>query len=51
MRLISHRGNIFGKNPGKQPILNSVAVLPEIHGDDISVCWGICSDIIGEYTK
>jgi len=37
--------------PGKQPILNSVAVLPEIYGDDTSACWGICSDVIGEYTK
>ena len=37
--------------PGKQPIPNSVAVLPEIHGDDISACWGICSDVIGEYAK
>ena len=37
--------------PGKQPILNSIAVLPEIYNDDLSVCWGICSDIVGEYKK
>jgi hypothetical protein len=35
--------------PGKQPINNSVAVLPELHTDDVSKCVGICSDIIEEY--
>ena len=35
--------------PGKQPIKNSIAVLPEIHNDDISNCIGICSDIIEAY--
>ena len=37
--------------PGKQKILNSIAVLPEIYNEDISSCIGICSDVIGEYTK
>lgn len=32
--------------PGKQPIKNSIAVLPEINNDEISYCRGICSDYI-----
>lgn len=35
--------------PGKQPVKNSISVLPEIHNDDISQCYGICSDIIKQY--
>ncbi len=35
--------------PGKQIVKNSIAVLPEIHNDDISQCVGICSDIIERY--
>jgi len=35
--------------PGKQPIDNSIAVLPEIYNDNISTCSGICSDIIKTY--
>lgn len=35
--------------PGKQPIMNSIAVMPEIHNDDISKCIGICSDYIKNY--
>ena len=35
--------------PGKQPIKNSIAVMPEINNDDISECLGICSDKIKEY--
>lgn len=30
--------------PGKQPIKNSIAVMPEIYNDDLSMCLGICSD-------
>jgi hypothetical protein len=37
--------------PGKQPIKNSIAVMPEIHNDDVSKCFGICSDNIEEYKK
>lgn len=37
--------------PGNQPILNSIAVLPEIYNDDLSECIGICSDYIGDYKK
>jgi len=35
--------------PGKQPIKNSIAVMPELHDDDISQCLGICSDYIQNY--
>jgi hypothetical protein len=32
--------------PSKQPIKKSIAVMPEIHNDDITECIGICSDYI-----
>lgn len=35
--------------PGKQPIKNSISVLPEINDDDISSCLGICSDYIKNF--
>jgi hypothetical protein len=35
--------------PGKQPIKNSIAVLPEIYNDDVSNAIGICSDYIEKY--
>jgi len=35
--------------PGKQPVNNSIAVMPEINNDDITKCIGICSDIIENY--
>lgn len=35
--------------PGKQPIVGSIAVMPEIHNDDVSKCLGICSDVIEKY--
>lgn len=35
--------------PGKQPVENSIAVLPELNKDDVSKCLGICSDYIKEY--
>jgi hypothetical protein len=37
--------------PGKQKIENSIAVMPEIHNDDINDCIGICSDYIYNYGK
>jgi hypothetical protein len=37
--------------PKKQPILNSIAVMPELNNDDISQCLGICSDYIEKYKK
>jgi hypothetical protein len=35
--------------PGKQPIKNSIAVLPEMYKDNISHCLGICSDYLHNY--
>jgi hypothetical protein len=35
--------------PGKQPIIGSIAVMPEIHDEDVSKCFGVCSDIISRY--
>lgn len=35
--------------PGKQPIKDSIAVLPEINNDLIEDCVGICSDFISIY--
>lgn len=37
--------------PGKQPIKNSIAIMPEMYNDDISQCIGICSDYISNYNK
>ena len=36
--------------PGKQPIKNSIAVMPEIHNEDINQCIGVCSNYINRYT-
>lgn len=35
--------------PGKQPIRNSVAVLPEIYNDNVSVCFAVCTDYPERY--
>ena len=35
--------------PGRQPILRSIAVMPEREWEDISNCLGICSDVIKKY--
>jgi hypothetical protein len=35
--------------PGKQPIQNSIAVMPEIYNDNIEGCLGVCSDYIKNY--
>ena len=35
--------------PGKQPIIGSIAVMPERSNDDVSKCIGICSDVIKKY--
>tara|TARA_R110002126_G_scaffold268755_4_gene412314 strand:- start:216 stop:677 length:462 start_codon:yes stop_codon:yes gene_type:complete len=37
--------------PNKQPIKHSIAILPEIYQDDLSLCIGICSDYIEKYDK
>jgi hypothetical protein len=35
--------------PGKQPIKNSIAVMPELNQENIDECLGICSDFINNY--
>jgi len=35
--------------PGKQPVYNSIAVLPELNNDNTNSCLGICSDYIEFY--
>jgi hypothetical protein len=35
--------------PGKQPIKNTIAVMPELYNDNVSTCIGICSDFIVKY--
>ncbi len=37
--------------PGKELVKGSIAVLPEIHDDDISVCAGVCSDFVKNYQE
>ena len=47
---ITSRGYIWAF-PGKQPILNSIAVMPEIHNEECNHCIGICSDYIERYRR
>lgn len=47
LTLTSH--NHIWAYPGKQPIKGSIAVMPEIHNDNLSECTGICSDYIERY--
>ena len=47
MTLTSH-GYIW-VYPGKQPVKNSISVMPELNNDFVSGCAGICSDIIENY--
>ena len=47
---LTSRGYIW-VYPGKQPIKNSIAVMPEIYNDDIAKCIGVCSDYISNYKK
>jgi len=42
---ITSRGDLW-VYPGKQPVKHSIAVMPEIYNDDLSLCIGICSDNI-----
>jgi hypothetical protein len=37
--------------PGKQPIKNSIAVMPEIYNDGLSNCIGVCSDYVLKHQK
>ena len=41
--------NIIWAYPGKQPIVGSIAVMPEIYNDDLDACVGVCSDYINDY--
>lgn len=41
--------NFIWAYPGKQPIKNSISVLPELFNDNTSECIGICSDYIQNY--
>jgi hypothetical protein len=41
--------NFIWAYPNKQPIENSIAVMPELCDDDVSQCLGICSDYIEKY--
>lgn len=42
--------NYIWAYPGKQPITESIAVMPELNKDNINQCIGICSDYIKNYT-
>ena len=35
--------------PNKQPIKNSIAVMPELFNDDVSSAIGVCSDFVKKY--
>jgi hypothetical protein len=41
--------NYIWAYPGKQPIKNSIAVMPELYKEDVSLCKGVCSDFIENY--
>lgn len=43
--------NFIWAYPGKQPIGGSIAVMPEIHNEDLVDCYGVCSDVIEKYKK
>jgi hypothetical protein len=43
--------NYIWAYPGKQPIIGSIAVMPELYDDNIAKCIGICSDYIQKYKK
>jgi hypothetical protein len=45
---LTSRGVVWAY-PGKQPIKGSIAVMPERSSDDVSICIGICSDVIKKY--
>ena len=49
LTLTSH--NHIWVYPGKQPIKNSIAVMPETYKDDTTHCIGICSDYIQQYKQ
>lgn len=47
---LTSKGHIWAY-PGRQPIKGSIAVMPEINGDDISQCSGVCSDNLDTFLK
>jgi hypothetical protein len=49
LTLTSH--NHIWAYPGKQPIKGSIAVMPEIHNDNLSECIGVCSDYIEKFNN
>lgn len=46
---ITSKGYIWAF-PGKQPLKYSIAVQPERYDDDVSKCYGVCSDFISKFT-
>jgi len=47
---ITSKGDLW-VYPGKQPVKNSISVMPEWHDDDVSFCKGVCSDNILKYKE
>ena len=45
---LTSKGYMLGY-PGKQPIKDTIAMMPEIFNDDVSQCLGVCSDFIEKY--
>ena len=45
---LTSKGHIWAY-PGKQPIKNSIAVMPELSDEDVSQCIGVCSDYVQKY--
>ena len=43
--------NYIWAYPGKQPIKDSISVMPELFNDDTTKCLGICSDYVSNYLK
>ena len=41
--------NYIWAYPGKQPIVGSIAVMPELENDNVLLCKGVCSDYIKRY--
>ncbi len=43
--------NYIWAYPGKQPIMGSIAVMPELNQESVLGCIGVCSDFIENYKK
>lgn len=43
--------NYIWAYPGKQPIKNSISVMPELNNDNTDNCLGVCSDYIKNFKK